>query len=88
MKKVLQLPVCSRNRQTFSIVRVYTPSTIYMKSAVAEETFSGNIIGPFLEKGSDQPIVTLYYILSIYLSIHNQLIQTLFEVHIASGNFF
>ena len=35
MKKVPQLPVCTRDRQIISIERVYTPSTFYMKSPVA-----------------------------------------------------
>ena len=36
------------------------------------------------EKGSDQLIVPLYT-LSIYLSVHNQLIRTLFEAHIVTS---
>ena len=35
MKKVPQLPVCTRDRYIVSIERVYTASTLYMKSAVA-----------------------------------------------------
>ena len=34
---------------------------------------------PYLKNSSDQLIVTLY-ILSIYISVHNQLIGTIFEV--------
>ena len=35
-KKYPQLSVCTRDRKIVSIERVYTPSTLYMKSAVLE----------------------------------------------------
>ena len=38
MKKVLQLPVCTRDRQIVSIERVQTRSTFYMKSSVANKS--------------------------------------------------
>ena len=36
MKKVFQLPVCTKDREIVSIERVYTPSTFYMQSSVAQ----------------------------------------------------
>ena len=35
-----------------------------------------------LQNGSGQMIVTLYYTLSVYPSVHKQLIRTIFKAHI------
>ena len=86
MKKVPQLPDCTRDRYIVSIERVYTPNTFYMKSAVQflnNWCKRKNHKSRFLIFRSEAPLqltlsVFLSFCLSVYLSFFHSVCPSVF----------
>ena len=77
MKKVPQLPVCTRDRQIVSIERVYAPSTFYMKSSVDKYRVSNVVSSLDRQIYLDSRVKPNYAFsnlsLSVYRQIHRQI---------------